>query len=128
MNIFKILASGDGNIKEPNLSAFLAYLLNPKGDHGLGASFLEKVLSTFIDLESDVNPLKPLFSHLDSESNKPLYILDLSVNSRFNVEVVLEKALKANKGENQLKNNNRKKTKEIVDIIIKITERKKVSN
>ena len=40
MNIFKILASGNGTIKEPSVSAFLGYLLNPKEDHGLGDAFL----------------------------------------------------------------------------------------
>src|ERR1700722_6620225 len=44
MNIFKTLASGDRTIKEPNVSAFLAYLLDPREDHGLKAIFLRKFL------------------------------------------------------------------------------------
>ena len=43
MNIFKTLASGSGSINEPNVSAFLGYLLNPKEDHGLGDAFLKKI-------------------------------------------------------------------------------------
>lgn len=49
MNIFKVLAHGDGRITETNISSFLAYLLNPKGDHGLNFEFLKKVLSNSID-------------------------------------------------------------------------------
>lgn len=45
MNIFKILSSADGTINEPNISAFLAYLLDPKQDHSLGCEFLLEVLA-----------------------------------------------------------------------------------
>lgn len=56
MNIFKILANGDGSIKEPNISAFLGYLLNPYEDHGLGFEFLERFLDRFfVDEEEDFN-------------------------------------------------------------------------
>jgi len=34
MNIFRILSSNDGSINEPNVSSFLAYLLDPNEDHG----------------------------------------------------------------------------------------------
>lgn len=44
MNIFKILANGDGSINEANVSAFLGYLLNPYADHGLGFEFLDSFL------------------------------------------------------------------------------------
>ncbi len=120
MNIFKVLSSGDGSIKEPNLSAFLGYLLNPKADHGLNSAFLEKFIEPFLKIDSESNPLKKLFSGID-ESTDEEYVLDLSIHSRFNVEVVLEKALKRDK-EDPARTG---KTKEIVDIFIKITERKK---
>lgn len=45
MNIFKILANGDGSINEANVSAFLGYLLDPKGNHGLGFEFVQAFLS-----------------------------------------------------------------------------------
>jgi len=44
MNIFKILANGDGTINEANISAFLGYLLDPYQDHGLGHEFLKRFL------------------------------------------------------------------------------------
>ncbi len=134
MNIFKILNSGDGRLKEPNLSAFLAYLLNPKADHGLGSDFLGKVLQVFIDEHAKGSKeekfLQPLWSTEetnDEEEDKP-YILDMSINSRFNVDVVLEKALRKieeNQEEKEEESRKKGKTKEIVDIIIKITEHKK---
>ncbi|MCX6186488.1 MAG: PD-(D/E)XK nuclease family protein, partial [Bacteroidetes bacterium] len=52
MNIFKVLANGDGNINEANVSAFFGYLLNPNEDHGLGYVFLEKVLNSVVDKDN----------------------------------------------------------------------------
>ena len=49
MNIFKILGNGDGKINEPNVSAFLGYLLNPKADHGLGYEFIKRFLNSSVD-------------------------------------------------------------------------------
>jgi hypothetical protein len=51
MNIFKILAQGDGTINEPNVSAFLGYLLDPNEDHGLGSKFLERFLQLHYNYE-----------------------------------------------------------------------------
>ena len=113
MNIFKILSSGHGSIKEPSVSAFLGYLLNPNADHGLNSVFLEKFLSNFLEMEN--SPLKPIFSHIEKNDDEEMYILDMSYLSRFNVEVFLEKGLK---GENT--------KQEIVDIIVKITEKPKI--
>ena len=47
MNIFKILASNDGTINEPNISSFLAYLLDYKEDHGLSDSLLKLIIEDF---------------------------------------------------------------------------------
>jgi hypothetical protein len=56
MNIFKILANGDGTINEANISAFLGYLLDPYQDHGLGFEFLERFLErVFENQEEKVN-------------------------------------------------------------------------
>lgn len=58
MNIFKVLANGDGTINEPNISAFLGYLLDPYQDHGLGFEFLDRFLKKieFLDLEDFISP------------------------------------------------------------------------
>ncbi|MBB6692684.1 PD-(D/E)XK nuclease family protein [Cohnella xylanilytica] len=75
MNIFKILASNDGSINEPNVSSFLAYLLDPNENHGLN-SFLAPILLA------------------NRESFKELLIQervrDLSKNSPFEVNVQAE--------------------------------------
>lgn len=44
MNIFKVLANGDGSINEANVSAFLGYLLDPGEDHSMGSSFLSRFI------------------------------------------------------------------------------------
>ncbi len=44
MNIFRVLASGRQPMREEYISAFLAYLLSPKMDHGLGAMVLATLL------------------------------------------------------------------------------------
>lgn len=36
MNIFRILSSKDGHLYEPSITLFLAHLLNPQGDYGMG--------------------------------------------------------------------------------------------
>ena len=46
MNIFKVLSNGDGSINEPNVSAFLGYLLDQNADHGLGDSFLSRFINS----------------------------------------------------------------------------------
>jgi len=92
MNIFKTLASGSGRLSEPNVSAFLGYLLNPKEDHGLGDVFLKKFLE----------PLLWQNDQLDFMKNK-----NLSIRSNFEIEVLLEQAFK--------KSN---ETTKIVDIVI----------
>jgi hypothetical protein len=55
-------------------------------------------------------------------------ILDLSIYSKFNVEVVLEKAMRKSKKGSDTQNESgkaRNKTKEVVDIVVKITRQNK---
>ena len=47
MNIFKILSLYDGSIKEPNISSFLAYLLDLNEDHGLSDLLLKNIILDF---------------------------------------------------------------------------------
>ena len=94
MNIFKTLASGSGSINEPNVSAFLGYLLNPKEDHGLGDTFLRKFL-------------QPL--NLDFMKGK-----NLSIRSKFEIEVLLEQAFEIDSDSN----GDTDDSQQIVDIVI----------
>lgn len=50
MNIFKILANGDGIINEPNVSAF-GIPLNPSADHTLRFEFLKRFLEPVVEGE-----------------------------------------------------------------------------
>ncbi len=79
MNIFKILSSGDGSIKEPNVSAFLGYLLDPNKEHGLKDYLLKIVLKK-------LNENNTITSLMVNEN-----IVNLTNDSDFKVEVELEK-------------------------------------
>ena len=48
MNIFKILANGEGRINETNVSAFLGYLLDPNANHSLGYEFLKRFFEPIV--------------------------------------------------------------------------------
>lgn len=107
MNIFKILASGDGTISEPNVSAFLGYLLNPKASHGLGDELLKRV---FGELSSATSA-----SNLSFLRDKNQNLRNLTIGSVFDFEVLLEQAFpKANKDSG----------KDIVDVVILCFEQK----
>ena len=84
MNIFKILASGDGKIFELSISAFLAYLLDPKKDHGLGDSLILKIMNPLVS-NSEASKLADL-------KNSEGYIQYLYPNPRYEIEVFLEQA------------------------------------
>lgn len=100
MNIFKILASGDGSIKEPNVSAFLGYLLDPNKEHGLKDFLLRAVLNELIK-ENTISSL------MINEN-----IVNLTNDSNFKVEVELEKKVILNSGDQR-----------DIDIVISIFEK-----
>ena len=59
MNIFRILSSNDGSINEPNVSSFLAYLLDPNEDHGISSLLLQELLSDITKINPDfLNKIK----------------------------------------------------------------------
>ena len=65
MNIFRVLASGKHAVREEFVSAFLAYLLSPKMDHGLGYSFLSRLLVGVAE-KNDLPALKELAARMRS--------------------------------------------------------------
>lgn len=75
MNIFKILANGDGRINEANISAFLGYLLDPYQDHGLGFEFLERFINKLKINDFNVRKydyeivLESKFTHTNKDKN-----------------------------------------------------------
>jgi hypothetical protein len=106
MNIFRILSSHDGSINEPNVSSFLAYLLDPNEDHGLSALLLQELLEQFILLD-------------DQFLNRIKYqgrITDLSKYSGFKVHILPELTVNLN-------GQGAKKRRDI-DILIEIVDAK----
>ena len=83
MNIFKILSSGDGSIKEPNVTAFLSYLLEPNEGHGLNSNFLELFLWEIVRNEPNL-----LNSLIYNER-----MTDLTGKSRFTINISIEKSV-----------------------------------
>ena len=106
MNIFRILAQGDGSINEPNISAFLGYLLNPNEDHGLGSYFLEQFLEQHFVFCNSLNESKNEKTSVNSIYNSLNGVYPLT--SKFEIKVFFEQAFKDQDDQN----------KEVVDIIL----------
>lgn len=65
MNIFRTIASGKHAFREEFVSAFLAYLLSPKMDHGLGFTLLSRLL-THVAEKNNAVPLNKLAANFKS--------------------------------------------------------------
>jgi len=106
MNIFRILSSNDGAINEPNVSSFLAYLLNPNEDHGISSLLLQAILNDFTTIDNDY--LKKIqFGDR---------ITDLSTYSGFSINIIPELSV-------IIDNGNKKKRRDI-DIVVEISNDK----
>lgn len=108
MNIFKILSSYDGSINEPNVSSFLAYLLDPNEDHGISSLLLQSLLEDFIRLNPEF--LK------DIQINSK--IANLSKYSNFNIDIKPEKQVFYDKDD--------LKKRRDIDIVIEISDNEKI--
>lgn len=106
MNIFRILSSNDGSINEPNVSSFLAYLLNPNEDHGLSSLLLQEILNELLKVDKD-------FLSKIQYGNR---ITDLSKYSGYSVNIIPEMTV-------LLEDNNKKKRRDI-DILLEIIDTK----
>lgn len=106
MNIFRILSSNDGSINEPNVSSFLAYLLDPNEDHGLSALLLQEILNDIIEIDNN-------FLEKIQFSNR---VTDLSKYSGYSITIIPELSV-------NLEKKGKKKRRDI-DIIIEITDNK----
>jgi hypothetical protein len=51
MNVFDVLYTGKRRITEENVSAVLAWMIDPRGTHGWGAEFLRRLLDALPDKE-----------------------------------------------------------------------------
>lgn len=99
MNIFRILSSNDGSINEPNVSSFLAYLLDPNEDHGISSFLLQAFLNSILTIDNEF--LKKIqfggkIADLSKASGYSINILpELTVNidskkKRRDIDIVLE--------------------------------------
>ena len=100
MNIFRILSSNDGSINEPNVSSFLAYLLDPNEDHGISSLLLQELLS-------DITKINPDFLNKIKFNDR---ITDLSKYSGYSINIIPELSV-------NLEKKGKKKRRDI-DIII----------
>lgn len=92
MNIFKVLASGRGSFQEEQASTIIAWLLNPRMEHGLGYVFLSKLVDSILqqhaalsEISSKLSPR--LRSNDTGELNWSCY-LEYNVQSAF-IDIVL---------------------------------------
>lgn len=106
MNIFRILSSNDGSINEPNVSSFLAYLLDPNEDHGLSSLLLQEILNQIIEVDYEF--LKKI-----RLGNK---VKDLSKYSGYSINVFPELTVSIQEGI--------KKKRRDIDIVLEIKENK----
>lgn len=106
MNIFRILSSNDGSINEPNVSSFLAYLLDPGEDHGISGLLLQEILN-------DITGSNKSFLDKIQYNNR---ITDLSKYSGYAINVLPELSVNLEK--------QGKRRRRDIDIIIEILDNK----
>lgn len=99
MNIFRILSSHDGSINEPNVSSFLAYLLDPNEDHGFSSLLLQSLLNELIFVDKEFlkniqfgDKIKDLSKYSGYSINiKPEFTVNIdSKKKRRDIDIVLE--------------------------------------
>ena len=106
MNIFRILSSNDGSINEPNVSSFLAYLLDPGEDHGISGLLLQEILN-------DITGSNENFLSRIQYSGR---IRDLSKYSGYTINIIPELSVNLEK--------QGKRRRRDIDIIIEISDNK----
>ena len=105
MNIFEILNQGKGYINEENISSFLAYLLDPNEDHGLGTVFLEKFLKklNLTDGEIKTTNMNNLNIKLEFQVNIPAKrYIDIVFETSEHIIAIENKILESSKRPKQL--------------------------
>lgn len=97
MNIFKILSSYDGTIKEPNISAFISYLINPYEDHGLKHWFLFELIKRTASFDLLDEPLGEFRSKIGSRDYvvkiRPEFPVDIEFNEKYkrrDIDILIE--------------------------------------
>ena len=89
MNIFKILSSGDQKLKEPAVTSFLAFLLDPYESHGLKTKFLEYFLKPIVENEKYYEIYKNLV--VKNKEGKVKIKSNLIYEFDFNIDIEVSK-------------------------------------
>jgi len=106
MNIFEVLSSGNSDLNEENVTAFLAWLLDPWQTHGLGTAFLDRFLTAVLDAKDreayqGVAHLAKGATSLRASSDRKISVLmERSVepeNGRRSIDIDLEISLERGK-------------------------------
>ena len=91
MNIFNALsARANSQLREPNLSAVLAYFLHPGKDHGLGDTFLKAFLE-IIGVAYTIRPGEANFAKTMVDTEEPLEDEDGTIKLDIVIEIVNSK-------------------------------------
>jgi hypothetical protein len=97
MNIFKILSSYDGRINEPNISAFLSFLINPQEEHGLKFSLLNIIVEKLVKENNITNKrinnfLKYYTKYdVDIKPEYPVNVIETKTkNERRDIDILIE--------------------------------------
>ncbi|MBR1604845.1 MAG: PD-(D/E)XK nuclease family protein [Alphaproteobacteria bacterium] len=87
MNIFKALSQGKGAVNEENTSSFLAYLLNPNEDHGLGNVFLCEFLTSLEQAQAKKDNLSEILKNIIDKNQLKYENKDIKVRleTKYNV-------------------------------------------
>jgi hypothetical protein len=116
MNIFKILSSGDQKLKEPAVTSFLAYLLDPYDTHGLKTIFLEYFLKPVIENPNNFEVYKE-FCIKDKKTGKQRIKSNLIYDYEFDINSEVSTFFK----EDSILNDGKKRND--IDIVIEITSK-----
>lgn len=98
MNIFEILSQGKGSVNEENVSAFLAYLLNPNETHGLKNEFFKEFIKlvdkNLADTDdtlqlSNIRLEVPFYDKKGNKNNKRVMDIFLEVHSVIKGDIII---------------------------------------
>ena len=124
MNILKVLSSYSGRITETNISAILAYLLDPSADHGIGYELVNqfiRVLCRHEDKQGILHTYLENYSDYDIVV-RPEFRVDVAETGSNKTKRVIDIVLKFYKSDENTKNENTKKLEFLVGIENKISD------
>lgn len=120
MNIFKILSSGDQKLKEPAVTSFLAFLLDPNESHGLKTILLEYFLKPIIENPENAETYKDFYIKTKDGSHRMKS--NLIYDFTFNIDTEVSTYFKKNSVIEEEISDKYKKSRNDIDIVITISK------